>query len=58
VFKTEKDHPFYSDTAIKVWERAKKRLEKEEQEMIAANRRAYRQQQKKIKGKGGAEDGD
>ncbi len=43
----DRGNPFYSDEADKAWTIKRKRLEKEEQEMIDTNRRAYRSKSKK-----------
>jgi hypothetical protein len=43
----DRDNDFYSEKAFKEWAKKMKRLEQEEREMVADNRRRYREQNKK-----------
>jgi hypothetical protein len=45
----DRDNDFYSEKAFKEWAKKMKRLEQEEREMIADNRRRYREQNKNKK---------
>ena len=55
---SDKDHPFYSDKAIKERKALLKRLEKEEEEMVLENRRHYKDYAKKKKDKTEDDDSD
>lgn len=45
----DQDNSFYGDKANKIWERRKRISIKEEEELVATNRRRYKEQNKKEK---------